>query len=509
MSAVMQGEFDSVLSFFESMPNHVIRCLTLLSCAALVGSADPIALHPDNPHYFIYNGKPTVLVTSAEHYGAVLNLDFDYETYLDTLAVDGMNYTRIFVGSYVEIPGSFGIENNTLAPAVGRFLSPWQKTDQPGLYEGESKWDLSKFSDRYFARLRAFVTKARQNGIIVEVTLFCSTYQDSYWKRHPFNPGNNINGLSPLLTRQQSTTRMDEPLHGLQKRLAAKIVQELNEFDNVFYEIQNEPWADNGVKATRMLKTLEPKSKGGDWYKWAETATPYSLAWQRSIAQTIVDTEASLPNKHLIAQNYTNFKHALTNVDPNISILNFHYAWPEAVTANYAWNRPICFDESGFAGSEDATYLRQAWAFLLAGGAMFNNLDYSFSVGHETGNAVPNAPGCGSATLRKQLGYLHEFLDSVDFIRMRPDLTTVHHAPGFEWTGISEPGQQYALFFHGPGSDEVTLNLPAGSYAATFVSPVDRKTISERTITVPATGAPTSIRTPPNQPMWGLRLVRQ
>ena len=34
-------------------------------------------LHPDNPHYFEWQGKPTVLVTSGEHYGAVLNLDFD------------------------------------------------------------------------------------------------------------------------------------------------------------------------------------------------------------------------------------------------------------------------------------------------------------------------------------------------------------------------------------------------------------------------------------------------
>jgi hypothetical protein len=27
----------------------------------------PIALHPDNPHYFLFRGKPTVLITSAEH----------------------------------------------------------------------------------------------------------------------------------------------------------------------------------------------------------------------------------------------------------------------------------------------------------------------------------------------------------------------------------------------------------------------------------------------------------
>ncbi len=53
--------------------------------AALPGATaappKPLALHPDNPHYFLFRGKPTVLVTSGEHYGAVLNLDFDYDPF--------------------------------------------------------------------------------------------------------------------------------------------------------------------------------------------------------------------------------------------------------------------------------------------------------------------------------------------------------------------------------------------------------------------------------------------
>jgi|GEM_PF-2540475 len=47
---------------------------TLLSLLLVVTSsaaikAQPISLHPDNPHYFLFQGKPTVLITSAEHYG--------------------------------------------------------------------------------------------------------------------------------------------------------------------------------------------------------------------------------------------------------------------------------------------------------------------------------------------------------------------------------------------------------------------------------------------------------
>jgi hypothetical protein len=44
----------------------------------LAPGAEPIRLHPDNGHYLEFRGKPTILITSGEHYGAVLNQDFDF-----------------------------------------------------------------------------------------------------------------------------------------------------------------------------------------------------------------------------------------------------------------------------------------------------------------------------------------------------------------------------------------------------------------------------------------------
>src|SRR5262245_11660008 len=114
----------------------------------------PITLHPKNPHYFVFRGKPTVLVTSAEHYGAVLNLDFDYRKYLDTLATDGLNLTRTFSGAYVEPPGAFNIASNTLAPGLGRFICPWARSDTPGYPNGRNMFGLARGGRGYFKRLR-------------------------------------------------------------------------------------------------------------------------------------------------------------------------------------------------------------------------------------------------------------------------------------------------------------------------------------------------------------------
>src|SRR5205809_1990230 len=95
-------------------------------------SKPPLALHPQNPHYFEFRGKPTALITSGEHYGAVLNLDFDYIRYLNTLKADKLNLTRTWSGVYREIPGNFNIRENTLAPQPAKYICPWKRTSTLG-----------------------------------------------------------------------------------------------------------------------------------------------------------------------------------------------------------------------------------------------------------------------------------------------------------------------------------------------------------------------------------------
>ena len=92
------------------------RAIALLAAVLYAAAAEPIRLHPKNPHYFLYRGRAVALIASGEHYGAVMNADFDYHRYLAALAAEGMNYTRLFGGSYREVPAkSFGIRRNTLA----------------------------------------------------------------------------------------------------------------------------------------------------------------------------------------------------------------------------------------------------------------------------------------------------------------------------------------------------------------------------------------------------------
>src|SRR5262245_56291396 len=181
-----------MISKRTSAPFYWFLLWLLLPAALLV--AAPLSLHPDNPHYFLFRGKPTVIITSGEHYGAVLNLDFDYEKYLTTLKKDELNGTRTWAGAYCEPTSAFSIASNTLAPLAARFICPWARSDQPGYANGGNKFDLNRWDPNYFKRLKDFVSKAGKRGIVVELNLFCPFYEESMWELSPMNAKNNVNG---------------------------------------------------------------------------------------------------------------------------------------------------------------------------------------------------------------------------------------------------------------------------------------------------------------------------
>ncbi len=442
--------------------------LPVLTVPAL--TAEPIRLHPDNSRWFQWRGRATALITSAEHYGAVLNLDFDYHRYLLTMQRDGMNYTRLFTGSYVEPPGAFGIEHNTLAPAAKRFLAPWPRSDQPGYVGGGNKFDLDRFSPEYLARLKDFITQAGNCGIVVELTLFSSTYGDMQWAVHPLNPKNNIQALAVADWKKLNTSANGAAVMAVQEKLVRWLVRELNGFDNLFFEIQNEPWADNHAMGDFINPYLVDQHK---WPNAVEVTSADSVAWQRAIAHAIADEESRLPNRHLIAQNVANFRLAVHQDDlvPEAAIVNFHYAYPEVVDWNRGLDRVIGYDESGFAGRADATYRRQAWNFVMSGGGLFNSLDYSFSAGKEDGTDTANrAPGGGSPALRQQLRVLSEFLHGFDLARLQPDSSFIQRSPGVVTRTLSAPGHSYAVYIQGRGPTTLELNLPEGRWTAQWLN---------------------------------------
>ena len=158
-----------------------------------------IRLFEANPHYLEFRGRPVVLVTSAEHYGAVLNSKFDHKKYLSTLNSHGFNLTRTFSGAYCEPDKAFKIKNNTLSPGEGALICPWRRSEEGGYANGGNKFDLNKWDEKYFERLRDFVGTASVNNVVVELVLFCPFYKDDMWRLSPMNIAINLSPFIPFL----------------------------------------------------------------------------------------------------------------------------------------------------------------------------------------------------------------------------------------------------------------------------------------------------------------------
>lgn len=470
MSTKHEGFVGRLVAAFESdrspsrraVPQRrVLLLLTLVMglCGGSAGGSPPLRLCETNPHYLEWKGKALILVSSGEHYGAVINQAFDYRRYFDELASHGLNHTRAFVSGYRETPASFGITKNTLSPATGQFICPWPRSQEPGAWDGGAKFDLAKWDDEYFTRLKDFTREAERRDILIEFVLGCPMYKEDIWRVSPLHPDNNVNDLSGCPRDELLTLKHPEYL-GLQLALVEKTVRELSEFGNFYFEICNEPYARD-----------------------------VPMAWQIAMIDRVTLAQEQLPNRHLISLNVANKTLKVEEPHPAVSILNFHYCVPPtAVGDNYELNRVIGENETGFRGRADFIYRTEAWNFLMAGGGLFNNLDYSFTADHPDGSFdAYESPGGGSHELRRQLGILKEFIESFRFSELRPSDQVIEAKPkGISVRVLAKPGREYAVYLHTPipwkpnpelpreraaKSAMIGLQLPAGAYAAEWISP--------------------------------------
>jgi hypothetical protein len=196
-------------------------------------------VHPDNPRYFLYKGAPKVLVTSTEHFGGLINLDFDYKKYLATLGSLNLTLTQTWTGAYVEPDADVG-PFNTLDPVPASYIAPWARSNTPGNKKGGNKFDLTKFNSTFFDRLKDFVQEAAKYDIVVEIGLFGGYEQthESIWEYTPFCPGNNVNVPPGSVNRTTVfSTQAPKVLLEAQMSTVVEIVNAVKAFDNVYFQL--------------------------------------------------------------------------------------------------------------------------------------------------------------------------------------------------------------------------------------------------------------------------------
>jgi hypothetical protein len=212
----------------------------------------PLRVHPGNPRYFADGSGRAIYLTGSHTWSNLQDQGpndppprFDFVRYLDFLRERNHNFIRLWAWEQARwAPWSDGKGQNP----SGWFVAPnpYARTGPGTALDAKPKFNLAKFDETYFERLRSRVRQAGERGIYVSVMLFqgWSSAKDwlggKPWRGHPYHPDNNIQEFNGN-TQSDSGPDLNDPR--VRERHVAyikKVIDTLSDADNLLFEVTNE-----------------------------------------------------------------------------------------------------------------------------------------------------------------------------------------------------------------------------------------------------------------------------
>lgn len=185
------------------------------------------------------------------------------------------------------------------------------------------------------------------------------------------------------------------------------------------------------------------------------------------------------------------FEKYLETVFKNITVFNHHYDRDAlSLELNYHLDRILTFNETGLMPISTEEYRIQSWRYMLSGGALYNNLDFTYQVGAEDGSGTTEFNcvyynGCTDPDIKHQMKVLLDFMNSIDFVNMKPSPESLAVYFGDQdICCLANPGMQYAIYIAGGKPGNIMLNIENGEYLLNWIRPVDGKVIQSDFIEV-------------------------
>jgi hypothetical protein len=312
----------------------------------------PLTVLKTNPRYFTDGSGKAIYLTGSHTWDAFQSWlegapgpgglgagkPVSFTAYLDVLQRHQHNFVRMWVADTAWSP----ITKAAIEP------QPYVRTGPGTGADGGPKFDLSQFNQAYFDTLRSQVIAARDRGIYVSVMLFdgwgISEYRsaphNTTWNYHPFNAANNINGINGDPNNDgigvEYHTLQIAAIKALQETYVRKVVDTVNDLDNVLYEICNE-------------------------------SGNYSTEWQYHLISFIKSYEATKAKKHPVGMT---FQYSDLGSGTNANLSNSPADWISPGTGGTYWDNPPPADGSKVvipdtdhlnSTSSDATWIWRAF----------------------------------------------------------------------------------------------------------------------------------------------------
>ena len=429
------------------MPVSASSLLTLAACTLLLagvaspalgaGVAGPLRVHPKNPRYFADPSGKAVYLTGSHTWQSlqdgvlpkytVVKQPFDYQAYLDLLQASHHNFIRLWRW-----------ELATHEP------QPWPRTGPGNARDGKPKFDLTKFDPAYFARLRARVAAAGERGIYVSVMLFedwvfMSKRAEFPLAHHPFHKDNNVNGVNGDPNGDEwgieiHTLKVPQALE-VQKAYVRKVVETVNDLDNVLYEICNE-----GLRHTRD--------------------------WQYEMVRFVKSVEAKLPKQHPVG---------MTGVgDMSEDCLKSPADWTSLSTTKFdqakdIWASAVPAADGHMVDLLDTDHI--GWKIFI------NDADFTrawvwkaFTRGHSALLMENLSDSPGWIAGRAAMGHTRRYAERLDLAAMTPQnkLASTGYC-------LANPGSEYLVYLPSGGKVTVDLSGAKGELAVEWFDPASGK----------------------------------
>jgi hypothetical protein len=393
---------------------------------------------------------------------------FPYEEYLAFMQAYGHNFMRLWMfehperAPWTDVPIQFD-------------PLPWARTG-PGLAaDGKPRFDLDRWNESYFARLRERTILAGERGIYVAVMLFqgwslqkTSVDAGDPWPMHPFNAANNVNGVDAPYTAMDDDEHAS--LHSLQnvgalarqEQYVRKVIETVNDLDNVLYEIINEGGATTWqYHMIELIHTIEAQLPKQHPVGMTHRIAPRQLNADLFASPAEWVSPAKEPLEWLVPgsvflQDYQN--------DPPVNdgrkvILNdTDHLWGHGGNPQWVWksflrgHNPIFMDPWWPLHAETDPALTP-WTFV--GGISKGDRDYP--------DWEPT---------RRAMGDTRRYAERMDLADMapRPDLASTRYC-------LANPGHEYLVYLPQGGSVTVDLCCAEGLFNAEWFLPALGRTM--------------------------------
>jgi hypothetical protein len=414
----------------------------------------------------------------------------DYDTYLDFLAEHGHNFIRLWRWEQFKSQAAGGDFHLCMTP------QPWPRTGPGTASDGKPRFDLDRFDQAFFGRLRERVVAAGQRGIYVAVMFFDGwalhlSPAPDHVEGHPFHAANNINGVGIGSILDYQVLPLDPRVQRLQEAYIHKVVDTLHDLPNLLWEVANESSGGGQVDpAFAEALGLEGTPEWGDstaWQYWVIDVVkqyeqergyephPIGMTMQFPVpTQTKVNEPLFDSRAEWISPGY----------DDEVFVGGGHPMAPGSPQSRWLEDPPaadggkvIISDTDHYATGGDALW---AWKSFLRGHHPIL-MDYGI-----IGGVNPPDPSVGGPMsyaafepARHAMGDTLRFAERLNLLAMQPrgELSSTGYA-------LANPGQEYLVLQPSAAADPFTVLLEPGAYATEWFSIEGRQTLPGDQLTV-------------------------